>query len=451
MEILNNLWSVLVTENVNLIKYISIFVCFIEIFAILKLFTSALNISYTSKQRTLYFTIMFICSMFSIFIIPNEISVFFTILTLPITIKLIFKVSIFKSVLAELIVLLTSLATESIYIKLSYDLFNISIQECMNVPIYRFPFLLIVYGTIYLISKLITFFKFNINIFEHLNKKSKQLLFLNLFFILICIAMQFYLLLFYNAVLPVHITFINLISLITYASISFYSIFKSINLEITKRELEQTQLHNKTLDLLYNNTSAFKHDFSNILTAFGGYIFTKDLNALESYYNKILDECHINNNLSTLNPNIINNPAIYNILATKYYKADELGILINLQIFINLNDLKIDIYDFCRILGILLDNAIEAASNCSKKLVNIDIHDIKTQKHQILTIENTYTNKDIDLNNLGIKGYTTKEDSSSHGIGLWQISRILKKYNNAILNTSKTNDFFKQELIIYYK
>lgn len=113
-------------------------------------------------------------------------------------------------------------------------------------------------------------------------------------------------------------------------------------------------------------------------------MYSKNIDGLEKYYNKILDECHINNNLSTLNPTTINNPAIYNILATKYYKADEAGITINLQIFINLNDLKIDVYDFCRILGILLDNAIEAASKCDEKLINIDIHDVKPKNTKYL-------------------------------------------------------------------
>ena len=59
--------------------------------------------------------------------------------------------------------------------------------------------------------------------------------------------------------------------------------------------------------------------------------------------------------------------------------------------------------------------------------------------------------KNIDINKISEKGYTSKtEDKESHGIGLWQVSRILKKHNNAILETSKIDKFFKQELVIYY-
>ena len=240
-------------------------------------------------------------------------------------------------------------------------------------------------------------------------------------------------------------------SILTYAFISFYSMTKSISLEITKNELEQAELHNKTLELLYNNVSAFKHDFSNIITALGGYINSKNMEGLEKYYDNILDECNINNNLSTLNPNIINNPAIYNILAAKYYKADELGITINLQVFINLNELKMDVYDFCRILGILLDNAIEASSKCEEKIINIDIRDIRPKKCQSITIENTFLDKNIDISRLAEKGYTSKtKDKESHGIGLWQVAKLIKKNKNTILDTSKDDKYFRQELVIYY-
>ena len=187
----------------------------------------------------------------------------------------------------------------------------------------------------------------------------------------------------------------------------------------------------------------------NIITAIGGYVYSKDMDGLTRYYDKILDECHMTSNLSTLNPQTINNPAIYNILATKYYKADELGINIRLQIFMDLNTLKMDIYEFTRILAILLDNAIEASAKCEEKIIKIDLHDMKKNHHQVLTIENTYANKDIDLSKLSEKGYTTKtEETGSHGIGLWQVDKIVKKRRNLFLHTDKTDDFFIQQLKI---
>lgn len=254
-----------------------------------------------------------------------------------------------------------------------------------------------------------------------------------------------------NSTLLIIMIIISFILLIGFIVACIFAIKKSADLKSTKSQLEQAQLRNKSLESLYNNVSAFRHDFSNILTALGGYIHSQNIDGLEKYYDKILDECNINNNLSTLSPEVINNPAVYNILASKYYKAEELGININLQIFINLNNLKMDIYDFCRILGILIDNAIEAASKCDEKIIDIEIRDIKPRSYQAVTIENTYFNKNIDLDKLYEKGYTSKtENKESHGIGLWQVNKIVKQYDNVTLNTSKDDKYFRQELIINY-
>ena len=43
----------------------------------------------------------------------------------------------------------------------------------------------------------------------------------------------------------------------------------------------------------------------------------------------------------------------------------------NIEVMTSIKDMKIDSYEFCRILGILLDNAIEAAQECEEKLVNV--------------------------------------------------------------------------------
>ena len=451
MEVLHNLWNIVSTEDENLTKYIVIILAFIESYVTMKFFTTLLDIRYTKKQMNLYIIVMEVLVIFSTLFIPREISIFIHLIITFIIIKYIFKTSVVKSILAEVITMLITTLLEIIYAKLYFVIFNKTYLESQYIIIYRVPIMLIIYFTIYLLSIFIKIIKNNIPTFEHIDSLRKKLIILNLIFIILLIAIQFYLIIFYNNTLPIYITLISLLTLIVYSIISIYSIIKTVNLDITQRELQQAELHNKSLELLYNNVSAFKHDFSNIITAFGGFIYAKNMEGLEKYYNKIVDECHINNNLSTLNPKVINNPAIYNILATKYYKADELGISIDLQIFINLNDLKLDVYEFCRILGILLDNAIEAAAKCEEKLVKIEIIDIKARKCQTLTIENTYIDKNIDLSKLSEKGYTSKtEDKNSHGIGLWQVSKMIKKHDNVILDTSKNDNFFKQELAIYY-
>lgn len=212
--------------------------------------------------------------------------------------------------------------------------------------------------------------------------------------------------------------------------------------------LEEATLYNKTLEILQDNTRAFRHDFSNIVQGMAGFIDNNDIEGLKKYYSQFIEDIQYTNNLTTLSPSVVNNPAIYNVLATKYHKADELGIKIHLESFLDMNDLHIKIYEFTRVLGILMDNAIEAAKECEEKIINVTLRKDSRKRMQLLIIENTYTNKDVNTDKIFEKGYSTKKGNT--GLGLWEIRQILKKNNNLNLFTTKNNEFFTQQFEIFY-
>lgn len=179
-----------------------------------------------------------------------------------------------------------------------------------------------------------------------------------------------------------------------------------------------------------------------------GYITSNDMKGLNTYYSQLLVDCDKVNNLYTLSPDVINNPAIYSLLTSKYHKADELGIKIHLEVFLNLNDLNMKIYEFTRAFGILMDNAIEAANECDdNKVINVEIRKDFKVNRQVLIIENTYKEKDVDLDKIYEKGYSSKPNNT--GLGLWEVRQIMKKNTNLNLYTSKNDSFFNQQLEMY--
>ena len=174
------------------------------------------------------------------------------------------------------------------------------------------------------------------------------------------------------------------------------------------------------------------------------------MDGLKEYYNDLLDDCKKVNNLAVLNPELINNPAIYSLLTSKYHQAESLGIEMNFEVFLDLKSLNVKTYDLSRILGILLDNAIEASSKCDEKIINIIIRKDNKANRQLFIIENTYLNKDVNTDRIFEKGYTSKsEDGKNHGLGLWEVRQILNKNNNLNLFTTKDDKLFKQQLEIY--
>ena len=182
----------------------------------------------------------------------------------------------------------------------------------------------------------------------------------------------------------------------------------------------------------------------------GGYIKAEDTQSLKIMYKDLLKECQENNELELLNPKLINDPAIYNIINHKYNKAKKEKVKMNIEILSDLEKLKIDTYEFSRMLGILLDNAIEAAKKGTEKIVELKIAEEMRYNRSVMIVKNTYDNEKIDFKKLYEKGYTTKQESDQrHGLGLWEVQKIINRNDNLRLATSIEGDFFKQQLNIY--
>ena len=148
-----------------------------------------------------------------------------------------------------------------------------------------------------------------------------------------------------------------------------------------------------------------------------------------------------------LDPGIINNHGIYSLLNNKYHKALDLDVYLEIKVFADLENPNVNMYEFSRMLGILLDNAIEEAVKCEDKKVIVTFRDELKNNRCLITIENTYSNKNVDINQIFQKGISGKENHS--GIGLWEVRNYLNKSKNLDLFTTKNDVFFKQELSIY--
>lgn len=447
MEILNNIWIALTTENTTIINIMLVLFLFIEMPLTMELFLTILNISANKKQKLTYLALTIPIGIVCVFLIPKPYSNIVTLISAPIIIMYVFKIKFLKALCAEFIPVICITVFETIVTRLFLIFFNCTYEMCAYIPIYRLVSTLFVYLFIFVLYKLLLLFKVTINILDNISKRNKRVILLNILFALIVVFMQMYLIGYYNDKLPLFIIIIDILSIVVYFLLSIYSMVKTMKLEKVEEDLEQEKLYNKTLQILHDNIRAFKHDFANIVSGIGGYVDTNDMEGLRKYYKQLLQDCKQVSNLGSLNPEVINSPSVYSVLANKYYRADSLGIKINLDSFIDFKNLNMGIYEFTRILGILMDNAIEAASECDNKLVNVIIRNDNKQHRQLLRIENTYKDKNIDLDKISEKGYSTKPNNT--GLGLWEVDRIIKKHKNLARFTTKNDEFFIQQLEIY--
>lgn len=239
MEFLNNIWIALTTQNAQLIDIISIPLTMLELYLTMELFISLLNIDSTKKQKIIYLAITIPLGLLWNFVVPKPYSNIITLISTPIIIMCVFKISIFRALLAEFLPVLCITVLEIIISRIFLVIFNKSYETCASIPIFR----LLINGTIYLalffVTQLSKHFKLNIKIFESIGKQNKILIISNIIVAMIVMFMQGYLIVFYNDRLPSFIAVINILPLIAYFTISIYSIIKAMNLEKAREDLEQ--------------------------------------------------------------------------------------------------------------------------------------------------------------------------------------------------------------------
>lgn len=109
-----------------------------------------------------------------------------------------------------------------------------------------------------------------------------------------------------------------------------------------------------------------------------------------------------------------------------------------------LKDLDTKTYkDLARLIGVYLDNAIDASEKSEDKKLGIEIYLIKENIKIIIT--NTFSN-DVDLSKIGKERYTTK--GKNHGHGLLLVSSIIRNNNRFIAKTKIDKNLYIQELTI---
>ncbi len=225
---------------------------------------------------------------------------------------------------------------------------------------------------------------------------------------------------------------------------------KSLELELKQQENERLTGYANLLEKQHDDMRIFKHDYMNILATISGYIQLKDMNKLDEYFkDKILNQGEVfkeDNNVKIIKK--IESIPIRGMLYAKLIKAQKLGAILNIEILQDIPLFTMNEIDVCKILGILIDNAIEAASNSEDKVVSLTME--CTKEDIKINISNPFDGKIEDISLLYKKGYSTKGDG--RGLGLHTVKALVdNKKNNARLATNIKNSMFIQELIFAVK
>ena len=236
---------------------------------------------------------------------------------------------------------------------------------------------------------------------------------------------------------------INLIIMVVYCILSLAIVNVFNEYEKEKEELTYQKFYNETLEYLMEDLRRFKHDYNNKLAVFGGYLQLGKYDELKKYYKEVAVDCNCNmfsNNKSILK---IKNAGLLGLLFYKLKIAKQKNVVFFIDIKNTINHIDMKINDFCEMLGILIDNAIESAEKTQERQVFFDFY--SEDKYYIFQIENSVEEK-VDIKNIYKKDYTTK--GTNRGMGLYIVKNIIKNNTNIRIKTRCTEDRFIQKIYL---
>lgn len=363
------------------------------------------------------------------------------------TLLCFYKFRLLKSITAMCIVYLLKIVVST----LCLPIFKLFYRPGFNATNITFTEQLISQGlgtVLFIIIALIIYlFKYKIDLPEDFSKKSSVTVVINVILsILLLYPNAVYLqnhmhndsspLLIYNSVSLVLIVLINTFNLIRFGKI-----------ELLKQNVEFQNLYIQTLNETVDGLRGFKHDYNNMLQVMQGYISANDMEGLKNYHSQLLSESRKINSFAPLNSYIKDVPPVYGLLLSKISYSDIKNVSFNITVTCKLKITNIKICDFCKILGILLDNAIEAAADSEKKFVELSIRENSDKSSLFIEISNSCAGT-VDIPSIFKDGYTTKQGHT--GFGLWEVQKILSKCKNCRLHTNAWSNFFSQKFEIIY-
>lgn len=252
-----------------------------------------------------------------------------------------------------------------------------------------------------------------------------------------------------------HILLSSIILYISYVVLNFLMVATivkeyrtNVNIMLKQNSYDNLREYMTQIEEQYQNIRAFRHDYTNIMVSMSGYIEKQDMEGLKKYYDKqIFPISNLLNKEKAVVAKLHNlkNIELKSLVSMKVNYALEMKIEVNIEIIEPIETINMKSVDLVRIIGILLDNGIEACQECEQPSLCLSI--IKMNQDITFIVKNTYIKKDIDYSKLGSLGISSK--GARRGTGLYNIKTITNTYDNVIMDTEYDDEYFTQLLEIY--
>lgn len=354
-------------------------------------------------------------------------------------VKAAFKFSLFKSALMAVICGATILTAESIFIPIISYLTRIPIEVSMNDPwlriLFPLPHLIFLAFATYILSRYPLKIKvIKQDIADKLAGFPDNVIFfvfLQLFLLSLgVIALYFYLGRLFPTEEFISVIIFNLLFLLSFVATSVIVLNSLAQQQAKEAKYQAMEEQAKNLNELYNSMRVQRHDYVNHIQAIYGLLQNEEFASAKQYiqtiYRDLLDSSQVFQ---------VRTPEIVALLQAKAGKAERLGVVLHIEADIRFErDLPLPIEKFNEVLGNLLDNALEAASEAEQGTGRVEVQLAILPTGKIIRVSNNGTAiPPEEKDNIFRPGFTTKDSSKHSGLGLYSVKQTVEKYGGLVL------------------
>ncbi|MGE7690767.1 sensor histidine kinase [Lysinibacillus sp. NPDC097214] len=226
-----------------------------------------------------------------------------------------------------------------------------------------------------------------------------------------------------------------------------YLAFKQYKMKQREQEMKNFESYVASIEQINQDMRKFKHDYINILSTLRTFIDDKNYEGLYTYfYDHILeanqDEQQLNQQAMMMLNNLKIN-SLKGLVTTKILQAQSHHVPFYIEIVEEITDIDVDPILLNRMVGILLDNAIEAARGVENGEVRMAF--IRMDEVVLLVVSNIFDKKiALKVHEIYQEGFSTKGEN--RGLGLANLRQMTNDLHNVNLNTKISSPYFIQEI-----
>ena len=203
-----------------------------------------------------------------------------------------------------------------------------------------------------------------------------------------------------------------------------------------KKHMEALNQYHQKLEQLYHDTRAFRHNRKNMLIALSGYLESGNYDGLHKYVADVVADSGRENEYAAVDGiSSLHDDGLKSLFIFKYLECLRRGI--SFELFADTEfafDVRAGV--LIELLGILLDNAIEAAGECPQGSVTVKL---EAAQGCAIEVVNSFQTPP-DTRRIFDVGYTTKPGHS--GFGLYRMKQILRKHRKISYSVECSGGFF---------